>query len=64
VLYYQAVDLDPASLGINVPAGPMILDVTITGSPACPTMINGMHLWNFLIPHFRLDWESHLRPRQ
>jgi ubiquitin carboxyl-terminal hydrolase 9/13 len=38
VLYYQAVDLDPVSLGIKVPAGPTVPDVTIAGSPAT----NGM----------------------
>src|SRR5216684_1841331 len=34
VLYYQAADLDPASLGIKVPAGPTVPDVTITSPPA------------------------------
>jgi ubiquitin carboxyl-terminal hydrolase 9/13 len=41
VLYYQAVDLDPVSLGIKVPAGPTVPDITITGSPAYATTTNG-----------------------
>jgi hypothetical protein len=42
VLYYQAVDLDPASLGIKVPVPPTVPDVTIAGSPAHVTTPNGL----------------------
>jgi hypothetical protein len=42
VLYYQVVDLDPASLGIKVPVGPTIPDITIAASPAYATTTNGM----------------------
>ncbi|KAF8492819.1 hypothetical protein F5888DRAFT_1795534 [Russula emetica] len=45
VLYYQAVDLDPAR-------------------PPMQQRRMEHHHWNFLIPHFRLAWESHLRPPQ
>src|SRR6266403_3844741 len=34
VLYYQAVDLDPASLGIKVPAGATVPDITVASPPA------------------------------
>jgi hypothetical protein len=37
VLYYQAVDLDPALLGIKVPAEPPRPDVTVASSPASAT---------------------------
>ena len=37
VLYYQAVDLDPALLGIKVPAEPTVPDVTVASSPASAT---------------------------
>lgn len=37
VLYYQAVDLDPVSLGIKVPAGPTVPDITIAGTPVYVT---------------------------
>jgi hypothetical protein len=42
VLYYQAVDLDPVSLGIKVPAGPTVPDISIAGSPAYATTTIGM----------------------
>ena len=42
VLYYQAVDLDPVSLGIKVPAGGTVPDITIAGSPAYATTTNGV----------------------
>src|SRR6266851_5150172 len=37
VLYYQAVDLDPALLGIKVPVDPTIPEVTVGNSPASAT---------------------------
>ncbi|KAH9980600.1 hypothetical protein BJV74DRAFT_887700 [Russula compacta] len=37
VLYYQAVDLDLASLGIKEPALPTVPDITVVGSPASTT---------------------------
>ncbi|KAH9983879.1 hypothetical protein BJV77DRAFT_235096 [Russula vinacea] len=64
VLYYQAVDLDPASLGIKVPALAPVPDITIAGSPAYATTANGLSHWNLRISYCRLAWESHLRPHQ
>ncbi|KAI0299917.1 hypothetical protein BC826DRAFT_905949 [Russula brevipes] len=57
VLYYQAVDLDLVSLGMKVPAHPIVPDVTVAGSPASattrqqPTKCRRWNPWN---PHFRL----------
>jgi len=41
VLYYQAVDLDRASLGIKTPAQPAVPDITVVDSPANETATNG-----------------------
>lgn len=37
VLYYQAVDLDPASLGLRPPTPSPVPDVVVSGMPACGT---------------------------
>ncbi|KAH9958956.1 hypothetical protein BC827DRAFT_532861 [Russula dissimulans] len=41
VLYYQAVDLDLASLGIKTPAQPAVPDITVADSPANETATSG-----------------------
>jgi ubiquitin carboxyl-terminal hydrolase 9/13 len=39
VLYYQAVDLDPASLGIKPPAPPAAPEVAVAGASASPAAV-------------------------